>query len=197
MLKLIACLFGRRMLATRRVRFTSTPLAANGEDHTSSTLPSDFIGVEIEQARRHRRAVGLEPFAGDQPDNMRDAAGIPGLAISGGGIRSAVFSLGVLQAMADQQALKHFGYVSTVSGGSYIGAFYGSLFVPDTLRTGAAQTPTGEFKTRAQSAAAALGPKTCAATPTSVTPISYLRDNCNYLVPNGMSDVLQSIAFSL
>jgi hypothetical protein len=146
MLKLIACLFGRRMLATRRVRFTSTPLAANGEDHTSSTLPSDFIGVEIEQARRHRRAVGLEPFAGDQPDNMRDAAGIPGLAISGGGIRSAVFSLGVLQAMADQQALKHFGYVSTVSGGSYIGAFYGSLFVPDTLRTGGAQHPRASSK---------------------------------------------------
>jgi hypothetical protein len=197
MLKLIACLFGLRLLATRGARFTSTPAAASGEDHSSSTLPSDFIGVEIAQARRHRRAVGLDPFPGDQPDNTHDAAGIPGIAISGGGIRSAVFSLGVLQAMADHQALKHFGYVSTVSGGSYIGAFYGSLFVPDTLRTGGAQTPAGEFKTRAQSAATALGPKTSAATPSSVTPISYLRDNCNYLVPNGMSDVLQSIAFSL
>ena len=200
MLKLIACLFGHRALAKRRARLASEPSATNAEDHTSSTLPPDFIGIEIAQARRHRRAVGLDPLPGNERDDPRDpydAAGIPGLAISGGGIRSAVFSLGVLQAMADHQVLKHFGYVSTVSGGSYIGAFYGSLFVPDRLRSGEAQTPASEFKTRAQRAAATLGPKTCAATPTSVTPIAYLRDNCNYLVPNGMSDMLQSIAFSL
>jgi len=197
MLKLIACLFGRHLLEKRRARLPPAPCAANAEIHTASTLPSDFIDIEIAQARRHRRAVGLEPLPDDHPENPHDASGIPGLAISGGGIRSAVFSLGVLQAMADQQVLRHFGYVSTVSGGSYIGAFYGSLFVPGTLRKGEAQTPASEFKTHAQRAAAALGPKTCAATPTSVTPISYLRDNCNYLVPNGMNDVLQSIAFSL
>ncbi|CAN7599142.1 patatin-like phospholipase family protein [Caballeronia sp. LjRoot34] len=197
MLKLIACLFGRHLLAKRRALLASAPSAANAENDTSSTLPRDFIGIEIAQARRHRRAVGLDPLPHDHPDNSHDAAGIPGLAISGGGIRSAVFSLGLLQAMADQQVLKHFGYVSTVSGGSYIGAFYGSLFVPDTLRSGEAQTPASEFETRAQRAAATLAPKTGPATPASVTPIGYLRDNCNYLVPNGMSDLLQSVAFSL
>jgi len=197
MLKLIACLFGHHLLAKRRALLPAVPSAANAEIHTASTLPSDFIDIEIAQARRHRQAVGLDPLPDDQIDNPHDAAGIPGLAISGGGIRSAVFSLGVLQAMADQHALKHFGYVSTVSGGSYIGAFYGSLFVPDTLRSGGAQTAASEFKAQARQAAGTLGPKTCAATPASVTPIAYLRDNCNYLVPNGMNDVLQSIAFSL
>jgi hypothetical protein len=197
MLKLIACLFGHHLLAKRRALLPAAPSAANAEIHTASTLPSDFIDIEIAQARRHRQAVGLDPLPDDQIDNPHDAAGIPGLAISGGGIRSAVFSLGVLQAMADQHALKHFGYVSTVSGGSYIGAFYGSLFVPDTLRSGGAQTAASEFKAQARQAAGTLGPKTCAATPASVTPIAYLRDNCNYLVPNGMNDVLQSIAFSL
>jgi hypothetical protein len=197
MLKLIACLFGRHLLAKRRALLPPAPSAANAEIHTSSTLPSDFIDIEIAQARRHRRAVGLDPLPDDHPGNPHDATGIPGLAISGGGIRSAVFSLGVLQAMADQQVLKHFGYVSTVSGGSYIGAFYGSLFVPDTLRSGDAQTAASEFKAQARQAASTLGPKTSAAKPTSVTPIAYLRDNCNYLVPNGMNDVLQSISFSL
>jgi hypothetical protein len=197
MLKLIACLFGRHLLAKRRALLPAAPSAANAEIHTSSTLPSDFIDIEIAQARRHRRAVGLDPLPDDHPDNPHDAAGIPGLAISGGGIRSAIFSLGVLQAMADQQVLKHFGYVSTVSGGSYIGAFYGSLFVPDTLRSGDAQTAASEFKAQARQAASTLGPKTSAAKPASVTPIAYLRDNCNYLVPNGMNDVLQSISFSL
>ncbi|WP_158939473.1 patatin-like phospholipase family protein [Burkholderia sp. S171] len=196
MLKLIACLFGHRLIAKRRALLPAAPSAASGEIHTASTLPSDFIDIEIAQARRHRQAVGLAPLL-DHPDSPHDAAGIPGLAISGGGIRSAVFSLGVLQAMADQHVLKHFGYVSTVSGGSYIGAFYGSLFVPDTLRSGSAQTAASEFKAQARQAAGTLGPKTCAATPASVTSIAYLRDNCNYLVPNGMNDVLQSIAFSL
>src|SRR5471030_3412539 len=150
MLKLITCLFGRRLLAKRRALLPAVPPAANAEIHTSSTLPSDFIDIEIAQARRHRRAVGLDPLPDDHPENPHDASGIPGLAISGGGIRSAVFSLGVLQAMADQQVLKHFGYVSTVSGGSYIGAFYGSLFVPDTLRSGDAQTAASEFKAQAR-----------------------------------------------
>lgn len=45
-----------------------------------------------------------------------------GLALSGGGIRSATFSLGVLQALARNDLLKHFDFISSVSGGGYIGA---------------------------------------------------------------------------
>jgi Patatin-like phospholipase len=45
-----------------------------------------------------------------------------GLALSGGGIRSATFALGVLQAMAARDLLKHVDYLSTVSGGGYIGS---------------------------------------------------------------------------
>jgi len=47
-----------------------------------------------------------------------------GLAISGGGIRSASFGLGVLQALAHEkyQVLNKLDYLSTVSGGGYIGA---------------------------------------------------------------------------
>jgi hypothetical protein len=46
-----------------------------------------------------------------------------GLALSGGGIRSATFSLGVLQALAARRLLTSFDYLSTVSGGGYIGAW--------------------------------------------------------------------------
>lgn len=46
-----------------------------------------------------------------------------GLALSGGGIRAATFSLGVLQALASRSQLRRFDYLSTVSGGSYIGAW--------------------------------------------------------------------------
>ena len=47
-----------------------------------------------------------------------------GLAFSGGGIRSATFNLGVLKALQDLHVLKHVDYLSTVSGGGYIGAWW-------------------------------------------------------------------------
>lgn len=45
-----------------------------------------------------------------------------GISLSGGGIRSASFSLGVLQALAYWEWLPKFDYMSTVSGGGYIGS---------------------------------------------------------------------------
>ena len=43
-----------------------------------------------------------------------------GLGLSGGGIRSASLSLGVLQALAETDILRRFDYISSVSGGGYI-----------------------------------------------------------------------------
>jgi hypothetical protein len=54
-----------------------------------------------------------------QPSDWRHR--LTGLAISGGGIRSAAFSLGVLQHLATEKLLTFFDYLSTVSGGGYIG----------------------------------------------------------------------------
>jgi hypothetical protein len=46
-----------------------------------------------------------------------------GLAISGGGIRSATFALGVLETLKERKLLPKFHYLSTVSGGGYIGGW--------------------------------------------------------------------------
>src|SRR5882724_1186456 len=45
------------------------------------------------------------------------------LCISGGGIRSATFGLGILQGLARCGLLGRFHYLSTVSGGGYIGCW--------------------------------------------------------------------------
>ena len=50
-----------------------------------------------------------------------------GLALSGGGIRSATFNLGLLQALTKQNILRFCDYLSTVSGGGYIGSCLSSL----------------------------------------------------------------------
>ena len=58
----------------------------------------------------------------ENPDRPHELKGLTGLAISGGGIRSATFGLGILQALAERQRLHWFDYLSTVSGGGYIGS---------------------------------------------------------------------------
>ncbi len=45
-----------------------------------------------------------------------------GIAASGGGIRSATVTLGAIQALAENSLLERFSYLSTVSGGGYIGS---------------------------------------------------------------------------
>jgi len=51
-----------------------------------------------------------------------------GLALSGGGIRSATFNLGVLQSLAGLGVLKWIDFLSTVSGGGYIGGWFSRHF---------------------------------------------------------------------
>jgi hypothetical protein len=43
-----------------------------------------------------------------------------GIALSGGGIRSAAFNLGALQALQERRVLEHADYLTAVSGGNYI-----------------------------------------------------------------------------
>src|SRR5271166_1583109 len=57
----------------------------------------------------------------------RDKAPTVGFGLSGGGIRSATFCLGVFQALADLGLLKNIDYISSVSGGGYFAGFYGRL----------------------------------------------------------------------
>ena len=68
---------------------------------------------EIVQRRRIFHEAGTAPAE-------VDAAG---LALSGGGIRSAIFSLGVVQVLADRGLLRDVDLLSTVSGGGYTGCF--------------------------------------------------------------------------
>lgn len=55
-----------------------------------------------------------------------------GLALSGGGFRASLFHLGVLRRMAELDLLRHVEVLSTVSGGSIIGALY-VLFLKQRL----------------------------------------------------------------
>ena len=56
-------------------------------------------------------------------DHAESGKRISAVCFSGGGIRSATFGLGVLQGLAKHNLLSRFDYISTVSGGGYIGSW--------------------------------------------------------------------------
>ena len=76
------------------------------------------LEAELEQVETSRK-LRLEP----NPQRTEASKSLIGLAFSGGGIRSATFNLGVLQALARERLLRSIDYVSTVSGGGYIGGW--------------------------------------------------------------------------
>ena len=92
------------------------------------------------------------------------------LCISGGGIRSATFGLGVLQGLARRNLLQHFDYLSTVSGGGYIGSW---------LSAWIHRHPEGLVGVCAQLGHTA-SPDTLQHEP---EPVSWLRTYSNYLSP--------------
>jgi hypothetical protein len=79
---------------------------------------------EIE--RRRARRVGAAHAAQDDFETQQqraDRLNLSALCLSGGGIRSAAFCLGVLQCLAGKRLLRQFDYLSTVSGGGFIGGW--------------------------------------------------------------------------
>ncbi|HSU05845.1 MAG TPA: patatin-like phospholipase family protein [Acetobacteraceae bacterium] len=107
-----------------------------------------------------------QPIAGES--DLRKLAhrlGLSALCLSGGGIRSASFCLGVLQALASAKLLARFDYLSTVSGGGYIGSWLQTML---------------DRRGTAEAAEAALGDP-------DDPPVELLglREYTNYLSPQG------------
>lgn len=135
---------------------------------------------QAEHAAIHERRPTLPGVtAPAQPAN------IVGLALSGGGIRSATFSLGILQALARERLLGKIDYLSTVSGGGYIGAFLGRFFT----RQGPGAKEGRDRPTLSDTERAAAVEKVEAhlADPFSEEN-RWLRENGRYLSPTGSGD---------
>lgn len=89
------------------------------------TTACDIRQKEGQEVADRRRAV-------DGAGAESDVSDLVGLSISGGGIRSATFGLGVLQELSGKGIVSQIDMVSTVSGGGYLGSFLSSyLNTPD------------------------------------------------------------------
>ena len=100
----------------------------------------DVVPAELDYIENRRRKVrddrprGVATSAGAAVEHGRE--GLVGLALSGGGIRSATTNLGILQTLSRLGVLPMVDYLSTVSGGGYIGSCLSSLLLLNHQRLG-------------------------------------------------------------
>ena len=145
--------------------------------------PADLRAAELACLKRRReraKSIEYQPATPEAPAANAPAtpATLPedtiGVALSGGGIRSATFSLGILQALAARGLLRRIDFLSTVSGGGYVGAFLGALIQrPESLQ---ANGPIGIDRAERDLRSPAS------------EPLRWLRDHGRYMSPNGAGD---------
>ncbi len=119
---------------------------------------SERVSQELDKCTTHEEKCSV---------TASTKAGLIGLALSGGGIRSATFNLGLFQALAKQQVLSYCDYLSTVSGGGYIGSCLSFLLANDST----ASTKAEYFPLRDERESELTERKQ----------VTYLRANKNYL----------------
>ncbi len=152
---------------------------------------------EAEEDTTERPAVSLHNLLTDEPDEIdhkalsgldealahriatdsgtRPQDGLVGLALSGGGVRSASFNLGVLQALHEVGLFGKIDYLSTVSGGGYVGSCVSSIYAGGAEAFPFDHNP-GEPEKRA---------------------FKHLRNHSNYLAPGGFLDWVRIAALLL
>jgi len=123
---------------------------------------------------------------GDPPDapgiDLGDLAfdrGQAALCLSGGGIRSAAFALGIVQALSRKKLLTGFHYLSSVSGGGYLHGWLQRWIREKDGDAGAVMKALGDEDEPAE--------------------IKNLRENSNYLTPRvgiGSNDTWTALAIS-
>lgn len=150
------------VLDSRRVRLKETPGGSAGE-----------VPAQTEPGCGPTYVSGMDPYAWS-----RDVGRMRGLCLSGGGIRSATFNLGILQGLAKKNLLREFDYLSSVSGGGYIHQWLAAWIKREEKR-GEASGRTGLDVVTEE-----LVPQPdSGCTPFSPEPIRWLRRYSNYLTP--------------
>ena len=143
----------------------------------------EFDEAYPQQLWEYERAF-LPPRPDGTPAGDRPPDDVLGVALSGGGIRSATFCLGFFQSLARLDLLGRIGYLSTVSGGGYFGSFLGRLYSRRELDS--------------RDVRRLLDPETGKRDTPKAVPdvIRWLRENGRYLSPNGAGDLLLGGAIS-
>jgi hypothetical protein len=134
-------------------------------EHRADAYPTPLREAELAAIAARRQQATQDP-----------APPLVGIALSGGGIRSATFCLGLFQTLARHQLVRRMDFLSTVSGGGYFGSFLGTAFnrphsSPESVESELADNHSWS--------------------------VSWLRENGRFLSPNGAADNWQAAAVAL
>jgi hypothetical protein len=150
-------------------------------DDFDQVLRAEYAEIDERRKISATNAKARENSGGTVAAPLEVPEELFGLALSGGGIRSACFCLGALQALDQYRLIPRIDYLSTVSGGGYIGA----SMVAEMSRTAqpnkVAPFPfangTDDIRDNAL--------------------VGHIRDNSRFLAPKKTKDILVSIAIML
>jgi hypothetical protein len=152
---------------------------ANGPAQTAQPDPTpvprlitDFRRVYLQEYREIK-----DPNASSGPETRAPSTSdeMTGISLSGGGIRSASFCLGVLQALNAADLIQRFDYLSTVSGGGYIGT---------SLTVSMAHDGAFPFGKTGRD-------------PGETLETGHLRDHSRYLLQDGLPSAISAVAIYL
>ncbi len=148
--------------------------------HFHEIFREEIVAINARRGRLGRPDVVLEQEGIDAQDQPilrpTQASDLVGLSLSGGGIRSASFCLGGMQALDTFNILDRVDYLSSVSGGGYIGTSVSAAM--SVVADGRFPFPS-ELK---QDEPAGL---------------QHIRDHSNYLFPQGAINLFSNIVVYL
>jgi len=147
-------------------RWKASPLSASEAGRARMRRRYLWSGYRPQPLPSHLEPVESPPTASENKDRV-------GICCSGGGIRSAAFNLGALQALQGERVLQRAAYLAAVSGGSYIAAAFAMV---RKASPGGADDDSDEGLIETMPPFDRGSPEE-----------QYLRDRCDYLAPDGMS----------
>ena len=151
----------------------------------SATRFHEIFEFEVAAINARRKKYERRPIILEQEDQEHDGtpimrpvpdSNVIGLALSGGGIRSSAFCLGAMQALNVAGLIEKIDYLSTVSGGGYIGTS-----MTAAMSTGAA----GKF------------PFASELHKNEAAGVQHIRDHSNYLFPQGLLNLFGNVVVYL
>jgi hypothetical protein len=145
----------------------------------------EVFTLEVAAINERRGKLGRKQISLEQEDQERDGtpimrpspnSNVIGLALSGGGIRSSAFCLGAMQGLNTVGLVEKIDYLSTVSGGGYIGTSMSAA-----MSTGNA----GQF------------PFASELRKNEAPGVQHIRDHSNYLFPQGVLNLFGNVVVYL
>ncbi|HEY5761284.1 MAG TPA: patatin-like phospholipase family protein, partial [Steroidobacter sp.] len=135
----------------------------------------DDAGTDAQYQENLRELFQMIGTLDADADTDKAQPPLSALCLSGGGIRSATFNLGVLQSLAKNKLLPEFDYLSSVSGGGYIASWLQAWVHRQQQDAGTAKEVFQDLGGRPEQPVNPLAPEP--------KPVDHLRQFSNYLTP--------------